>query len=382
MADPRIPATSIDAAQAPLIDLAQARLAATSEARAAEISRALAVAVAKRLQSDQAMLLADTIAAAPSVPLARQLWRGLIDAWAVASRAGAGVAANLFALPIVVIAASDPGAGNVVSTASIAGLLPETARLAAIMREHGALAGNQTFGFCNSLVAADAIDVPRLSELLAWQDLSEGAGAGERALPPAPIAVLPGQQGVHLRFLIGTALGANHTDILASATLAGWAMPFARELARQLAAPGLTLLALPRPPQSPPAAWQQGNAAQREIGAQLFASNAIRKLRATSGEPTAVLSAHRAAAAPGGGELRLSLSCPFDPRTAEGFRCPLFATDRAGDVAAMLVDILRDCRVADVRVLSGVHADRDPQTGMTLLFKADALEVAEQTLVH
>jgi hypothetical protein len=35
-----------------------------------------------------------------------------------------------------------------------------------------------------------------------------------------------------------------------------------------------------------------------------------------------------------------------------------------------------------VRVLAGVHADRDPQTGMTLLFKADTPDAAEQTSLH
>jgi hypothetical protein len=60
----------------------------------------------------------------------------------------------------------------------------------------------------------------------------------------------------------------------------------------------------------------------------------------------------------------------------------LFPTDRASDVAAMLVDLMRDCRVTDVRILPGVHADRDPQTGMTLLFKADAFGDAEPTSLH
>jgi hypothetical protein len=116
------------------------------------------------------------------------------------------------------------------------------------------------------------------------------------------------------------------------------------------------------------------------VGAQLFASNAIRKLRAAVGEPSAVISAHRCAAAPGGGELRLSVSSPFDPRQAEGFRCPLFPTDRVGDVASMLVDLLVDCRVTDVRVLPGIHPDRDPQTGMMLLFKPEPTAGAVQTL--
>jgi hypothetical protein len=60
----------------------------------------------------------------------------------------------------------------------------------------------------------------------------------------------------------------------------------------------------------------------------------------------------------------------------------LFPTEPVSDVASMLVDLLRDCRVADVRVLPGVHPDRDPQTGMMLLFKSDAPAATEQTSLH
>jgi hypothetical protein len=95
-----------------------------------------------------------------------------------------------------------------------------------------------------------------------------------------------------------------------------------------------------------------------------------------------VISAHRCAASPGGGELRLSLSSPFDARQAEGFRCPLFPPDRATDVATMLLDLLHDCRVTDVRVIAGVHADRHPGTGLPLLFRADATPDGEEVVFH
>ena len=131
----------------------------------------------------------------------------------------------------------------------------------------------------------------------------------------------------------------------------------------------VTLLALPRPLARLVPALANGRAAQREVAAQIFASNALRKFRASVGEPIAVISAHRADDAPGGGELRLSLSSPFAPRDAEGFRCQLYPHERVGDVATMLRELLRDCRVADVRVRSGVHPDVDPQTGVRLLFK-------------
>ena len=70
--------------------------------------------------------------------------------------------------------------------------------------------------------------------------------------------------------------------------------------------------------------------------------------------------------------MRLSLSSAFDPRQAEGFRCPLFPADAVDDVVSMLVELMRDCRVDDVQVLPGVHPDRDAATGVTLLFKSDA----------
>jgi len=384
IADPRTFPERAEPSHAPLVQLAGASLAATSAARADAIDRTLTTALAEWLESGDALLLADLIAAAPSVAIARQLWRRLIDAWGVASRRSAadGVAATLFAVPIVVIAGSQSAVDTPASVRSVAGVLSDTARLAAILLEYRALAGNEAFGLANALVAADAIDIPRLSELLAWQRLAGRREIVARDLPPTPIEVQPGQQSVHLRFLIGTTLAAPEVDVLAATDGAGWAMPLAKELARQLALPEVSVLALPRAPQSPPAALQQGRAAQREIGAQLFASNAIRGLRARVGEPAAVISAHRAVAAPGGGELRLSLSSPFDPLRAEGFRCPLFPTDRVVDVASMLVDLLRDCRVADVRMLPGVHPDRDPQTGMTLLFKPDAVGAVEHTSLH
>jgi hypothetical protein len=383
IADPRAYPERAEPSHAPLIELAEASLAATSAARADAIDCTLTTALAERLESGDALLLADLIAAAPSVAIARQLWRRLSDAWGVASRRSAadGVAATLFAVPVVVIAGSQSTVDAPAPVPAVAGVLSDTARLAAILLEHRALAGNEAFGLADALVAADAVDIPRLSELLAWQRLARRRETAARDLPPAPIAVQPGQQSVHLRFLIGTTLAAPEVDVLAATDGAGWAMPLAKELARQLALPEVSVLALPRAPQSPPVALQQGRAAQREVGAQLFASNAIRGLRARVGEPAAVISAHRSVAAPGGGELRLSLSSPFDPRQAEGFRCPLFPTDRVGDVASMLFDLLRDCRVADVRMLPGVHPDRDPQTGMTLLFKPEAV-AAEHTSLH
>ena len=161
-----------------------------------------------------------------------------------------------------------------------------------------------------------------------------------------------------------------------------WGTPFTRELAAQLTVAGRLGAGVAASGATALAAVAEGRAAQREVAAQIFASNAIRKFRGSVGEPTAVISAHRAPEAPGGGELRLSLSSPFEPKDAEGFRCPLYPLDRAEDVAAMLVALLRDCRVTDIRMLSGVYADRAEGSAMPLLFKPESIAEAARFQVH
>jgi hypothetical protein len=376
--DPRLFAAHAESSQTPLFEMAEASLAASAVARADEIDRALVMALTQRLIAGEGSFVAELLDAAPSAPVVRHLWRRLIDAWREASRGedDDGLTATLFAIPLVLVAAGKDADGE------IAAVLVDTLRIAAILREHRALGGSETFALASPLVTSDAFDLARLPQLLAWQRQAADGGVDHLDLHPTPIVTKVGQEGVHLRFLAGVALAAPQADLLRETGSATGAMALAQELARQLAGPGYSVLALPRAAQSPLAALQQGRAAQRDIGAQLFASNAIRRLRASVGEPSAVISAHRCAGAPGGGELRLSLSSPFDPSRAEGFRCPLFAGDRAADVARMLADLMRDCRVTDVQALPGVHADRDPATGLTLLFKADAVADARQSIVH
>jgi hypothetical protein len=363
---------------APQIERAAASLGATSVAVAAEHDRVLSAELARALSTSEGEWLAELIAAAPSAAIARHLWRRLLIAWGEASAgASEGVGLTLFALPVVTIVGKSSGE----SGRTIDGLLRDSGRLASILREHGALAGNESFGLASALADADAIEVARLSALLAWTTLKD-AGFAEalRAVRPATIAVGAGEQTAHLRFLLGAALAAPGAHLLAEQRVGAWGLPFAQELSRQLVVTGATVLALPRPPQAPPLALQDGRTAQREAGVQLFASNALRRLRASVGEPAAVISAHCCPAAPGGGELRLSLSSAFDSRQAEGFRCPLFAWERVGDVAAMLLALLQDCRVSDVHVLPAVYPDRDRSTGLTLLFKAESLPASPEAL--
>jgi len=373
LADPRRFPDVRDAAPADamLHALAAESLTAESRQRADALDDELRCELKKRLGADGAALAA-LFASAPSVAVTRHLWRQLDAAW----RAGpftrhTGLALSLFALPIVIVTGIERADADIAHP----GVLADARGLATILEQHRALGGSRTIALANVLVAAEAIDLSRLPELFAWEELPAAFGTDVKphALMPSPLVVPVGHEGVHLRFLVGSVLASPGTDLLTDAEVGAWGVPFAKALSRELAVGGASALALPRAPQRPLPAMRAGRAAQREVGAQVFASNAIRRLRASVGEPSAVISAHRTADAPGGGELRLSLSSPFAPRDAEGFRCPLDPLDRVGDVAAMLGDLMADCRVTDVRVAAGVHPDRDPATGLTLLFKPDAL---------
>lgn len=371
LADPRVFPDARAAAlnDAKLHALAAESLAAGSRQRADALDSEIRGLLAARIRGNEAAI-GPLFTSAPTVAVTRHLWRQLDAAWQETAAPHEGLAFVVFALPIVIVS----GIANAPAEVMHPGILDDANGLAAILEEHGALGGSRTIALSNALVATDAIDLPRVAELFAWQTLpASGIQVSPHALTPSPLIVPQGREGVHLRFVVGSLLGQPGADPFADPEVGAWGVPFAKALSRELAVGGASVLALPRAPQRPLPAVRSGLVAQREVGAQIFASNAIRKLRASVGEPSAVISAHRVPGVPGGGELRLSLSSPFAPRDAEGFQCPLYPMDRVGDVAAMLGELLADCRVTDVRVAAGVHPDRDPATGVTLLFKPDTL---------
>jgi len=304
---------------------------------------------------------------APSFPVARHLWRLLADVERGDPPRATMLRTTIAAMPVVFVSALDAREGQI----TLPGVLPEPRVLEQLLRDAREFGGAQAFSLSTTLVGADAIDVPTLPQHVARLGIVDVHGGSPRAvdLPPAPMVVEGGNERVHLRFIPGAVLTAPRFDPLEASTIAAWGIAFAQALARALHVEGLSLLALPRPLQRLVPAVQAGRSVQREVSAQVFASNAIRKLRAAVGEPTAIISAHRAADAPMRGELRLSLSSAFAPREAEGFRCPLYAYESVHDVLGMLTGLLRDCRVGDVRLRAGIHADIDPLTGGPLLFK-------------
>ena len=171
--DPRVfPAL----ADAPAEDRALYRLAdqslqASTRQEAEAADAALARSLATRLAGDGPALAA-LIEGAPAVTIARHLWRQ-VDRLCAQPAADGTLAVSVFALPLVLVAGIEAARGE----ATLPGTLADAARVVDLLREHGALAGNQSIGLANALVGVDAIDLPRLPGLLAWQRLPEAFGA-------------------------------------------------------------------------------------------------------------------------------------------------------------------------------------------------------------
>ncbi|MEO8487107.1 MAG: hypothetical protein ABI585_12310 [Betaproteobacteria bacterium] len=376
--DPRVfpPSAEAEPASRTLHDIAQRSLEASTGVVRDACERELASGIAAILDTGDGGVLERMLASSPSVASYRHLWRAIVTE--VERAPAAGLRPVPFALPIVIVAGSEDADEHPVEA-----IVDAPDALVAILVEHGALNGNRHFTLSNALCAADSIDIAALPALLRAMAPAESDGPlAPIDLAPAAWVAMPGGERVHLRFLVGSALAASTVALCGDTRIGTWGVPFTRALSRALATPETSIVAMPRAPQSLPAAVANGRQVQREAGAALFVSNAVRRLRASVGEPVAVISAHRAADAPAGGEIRLSLSSPFAPREAEGFRCPLHPLDRVADVVAMLAQLAEDCRITDVRMLSGIHPDRDASTGLTLLFKPGTLPPGAEVLAQ
>jgi len=273
--------------------------------------------------------------AAPTREAYVKLWQAVCDAANSAGNAATeNVVARIFALPLIIITGSR-------RPIKVPGVVPDIEMIADLFRTHGTLGPSRNFGLGNALCALETIEGIRPGEVYAW---TRDPGASRRELLPAAIeAGTPGEH-VHLRFLVGAAIApASEPSFVETASNIGvWGMPLTRALSAQLAQAQVEVLPLARPPLDLMRAGHAGRHAQLETAFNLFASNAVRRLRGGTGDPDAVISAHD------DGDLRISLSSPFDRTTIEGFRWPLHPLDDLAALTNSITGLLQECRVTNL----------------------------------
>ncbi len=318
-------------------------LAAAETARAAPLERPrrraeLSRSVARLLEQDREPRLLEALRQAPDAAAYRALTGALAEAIDAASGED-GIVARAFALPVVLVASA-------ATEVTVAAVLPDMRPMQALFEHTGALGPTRNFGLSNALCALEALEALSPRSLMRLARSLEPHALGS-LLPPAPITVQPGHEQTHLRFLLGVALtpaqSPGFTEV--AAHIGPWGNACAKLLQEQLAAPGLQLAALPRPPRNLIDAPHAGRFSQLEIALNLFASNAVRRFRLAVGDPVATVSAHE------GGEIRVTLGSAFADDVLEGFRWPLHPADDLAAVERLILDLLADMRVTDVRVV-------------------------------
>jgi len=252
------------------------------------------------------------------------------------------VVARAFAIPLVIVAAAT-------ARTDIPGELPDVVALKEVLERRQALGPTRNFGLSNAmcdLEALEGLDPEQVS--VALRDLQPQAV--HAALPPAALTIAPGREQVELRFLVGAAIAAAAVPsfVETAANIGAWGRDFAQVLGRQLAAPGLQLLVLPRSPQDLLNAAHAGRRAQLEVALDLFVSNTVRRFRSAIGDPVAIVSTHT------GAELRITLSSPFAEDLTEGFRWPLSPRDDLEALETHILRLLGDVRLNDVRIVPQV----------------------------
>jgi len=286
--------------------------------------------------------IAGLLAAAPARDTYARLWQALCAAIEKPA-ADDGVAPRVFAIPWVIVCGG--------AKTTLTGVLPDVAALARVLEANGVFGGSRSVGFGNVLAGIETVEAMRPSEILQWSH-----APGVRDVPPAPIEVRTGSEQVHVRLLLGAAIAPpNAPDVVETGSnIATWGTAALRAMSAQLATPGVQILPMPRPPAGLYSAAYAGRRAGIEAAFNLFMGNGVRRVRTALGDPNVTLSSHA------GGEIRVTLSTPFDDELIEGFRWPLHPADDLPEIEHTLAAMIADCRLGDPRIIASVLPDHAP----------------------
>jgi hypothetical protein len=293
---------------------------------------ALAREVAAMLARGEETTVRNALRQAPSADACRALYQALDLALTpgVPGRedaTGNSVNLHLFAIPVLLVVGA-PAAHRV------SGVLPDTGSVCTLFEQSGVLGHCRNFGVSSALVALEQL------EALPWGTLYSVANAQSWAdyagldLAPADIEIPAERETVHLRFIADAP-----AFIEAAGDIGRWGIPLTKELGRQMSVAEVSLLAIPRAPRSIVRAMLEGWFAARELGFQLFLSNALRQARTRIGEPDVTVAAYSDQT------IRIRLTSPFDELLDQVYGWPLSPADDFEAVAGSISAMLHESRV-------------------------------------
>lgn len=342
--DPR----KFDNPQASALDCSAAELATAAPAEYQGLLQQLSDRISVMLKSGEESLVRDALRTPSSSQACRDLLAALELALSPKSKDSNAVCVRVFTIPVLIVAGGS-------TSERIPGVLPDGEEIRALFETAGALGHCRNFGLSNALTALENIDaIPWTTlHLIAHSEYWDGMAALDVA--PADIEVEANKEAVHLRFLAGAALTPGDApDFVESAGDIGrWGIPLTKLLARQLTTQGASLLAIPRSPGNILRATREGWFAARELGFQLFLSNALRQARLRIGEPDVTVSACS------DNSIRIRLTSPFDDLLDQTYGWPLTRSDDFETVVNSIFALLSEAKAERIQVVPTVEAAAD-----------------------
>lgn len=347
--DPRLYAPAFG--NLPLLRRAE-EAASTAVAMQPRLLNALAGEIAALLESNNESIVREAMRHSPSTQAARALSQALDLALNLAGRSD-GVSLHLFAIPVLLVVGANT-AQNVTSAQSaqcLPGVLPEPQAIHSLFEQAGVLGHCRNFGIANALASLESMQATSWAALYAQLKQQQWNDSGGIDLPPAEIDVPAGRETVHLRFIYGAALVPSSAPafVESAGDIGRWGMKLTKELGRQLAIPDVSLLAIPRAPRSPVRAMEEGWFAARELGFQLFLSNALRQARMRIGEPDVTISAATDQT------IRIRLTSPFDDLLDQTYGWPLSSADDFDTILGSIAALLDEVKVERIQVVPEIE---------------------------
>jgi len=318
-------------------------LASASDGERPRLRAALAGEITALLESGSETTIRQALLHPSSAQAARALSQALDAALVPPSRSN-GVNLYVFAIPILFVVSSQ-------SAHNVSAVLPDSDAIRSLFEQSGVLGHCRNFGLSNALASLEAVQaIPwtTLHSIVKTQTWNDFAAI---ELAPADVEVTANRESVHLRFICGAALTAASAPafVESAGDIGRWGMQLTKELGQQLATPDFSLLAIPRAPRSIVRAASEGWFAARELGFQLFLSNALRQARMRFGEPDVVVSAGS------DDSIRIRLTSPFDELFDQTYGWPLSPSDDFDEIVNSIAALLDEVRVKRVQVMPNVE---------------------------
>lgn len=334
------------------LNQAAGELVTASPDRRNPLLRELARVIAEFLERGEETVVREALRQ-PSSPQTSRLLQQALELALAPDRSESGVNLQLFAIPVLFVVGAP-------ATQLVPGVISDTDAVRSLFERSGVLGHCRNFGLSNALAALKSVEAIPWAKLYSIANAQTWDGLMAPDLPPAPIDVPADRETVQLRFISGAALTSSDAPafVEAAGNIGRWGLQLTRELGKQLAIPDVQLLAIPRAPRSIVRATREGWFAARELGFQLFLSNALRQARLRIGEPDVTISAGSDQT------IRIRMTSPFDDLLDQTYGWPLTPSDDFDQIVSSIAALLEEARVARTEIVPAVEdiVDSKPAT--------------------